>query len=220
MTAYFTRYCKSISAALLLSATLSAFTGLVFSEPAFAGSAIQIKTAELHANNEFYSLDADVDMRLDKDIEEAVNKGVPLNFVVEFQIVSPRQYWFDDEVVTTTQNITLSYHALTRQYLVNRGKHQQSFESLGEALGDLAEINEWKVVEKSLLEKGEVYKAALLIRLDQNKLPKAIQVDAIGSEKWNLASEKFEWALKELDNKELISKEPPNKESSSKEFKP
>lgn len=181
---------------------------------AFASSAIQIKSAELHAHENFYSLVADVDMTLDEDIEEAVNKGVPLNFVVEFQIVSPRQYWFDDEVVTASQNITLSYHALTRQYLVNRGKHQQSFESLGEATKDLASISEWKVVEKSLLDKGEVYRAALLIRLDQNKLPKAIQVDAISSEKWNLTSEKYEWTLKELHNKESLNKEP-----SSKEFK-
>ena len=192
--AYFTRCCKSFSLAfiLLLSAT----------SVAFASSAIQIKSAELRAQDDFYKLDADVDMRLDNDIEEAVNKGVPLNFVVEFQIVSPRQYWFDDEVVTATQNITLSYHALTRQYLVNRGKHQQSFESLSEAIRDLANLNDWKVAEKALLEKGEVYNAALLIRLDQNKLPKAIQVDAIGSEKWNVASEKFEWSLKEINGKE------------------
>lgn len=209
MTAYFTRYCKKISTQLVLVLWLGSAASL-----AFASSAIQIKTAELHAQDDFYSLTADVTMSLDKDIEEAVNKGVPLNFVVEFQIVSPREYWFDDEVVTISQNITLSYHALTRQYLVNRGKHQQSFESLGEAIKDLIGLSEWKVVDKSLLEKGELYRAALLIRLDQNKLPKAIQVDAIGSEKWNLTSEKFEWDLKELHNKES-----PSKESSSKEFK-
>ena len=203
MMAYFTRCYKSTSPKSISLALLFTAASIVLAEPALADSVIQIKTAELEAHDEFYSLDANVDMRLDKDIEEAVNKGVPLNFVVEFQIVSPRQYWFDDEVVTTTQNITLRFYALTRQYLVNRGKHQQSFESLGEALSDLAEITEWKVAEKSLLEKGEAYNAALLIRLDQSKLPKAIQVDAIGSEKWNVSSEKFEWALKELNGKEL-----------------
>lgn len=201
MMAYFTRCCKNISQQLILVLLLSS------ASLAFASSAIQIKTAELHAQDDFYSLTADVEMSLDKDIEEAVNKGVPLNFVVEFQIVIPREYWFDDEVVTATQNITLSYHALTRQYLVNRGKHQQSFESLGEATKDLASISEWKVVDKSLLDKTEVYRAALLIRLDQNKLPKAILVDAISSEKWNLTSEKFEWTLKELYSKDSHNKE-------------
>jgi hypothetical protein len=201
MTAYFTRYCKSISALLMLMLLLGS------ASHAFASSAIVIKTAELQAHDDFYSLATDVDMRLDKDIEEAVNKGVPLNFIVEFQIYSPRQYWFDDEVVTTSQNITLSYHALTRQYLVNRSKHQQTYDSLSEALNDLASFNDWKVAEKSLLEKDELYMAVLLIRLDQGKLPKAIQVDAIGSEKWNLTSEKLEWNLKEFYIKESHNKE-------------
>jgi hypothetical protein len=164
-----------------------------------ADSSIQIKRAELQLQDDYYSLSADADISFDKEIEEAVNKGVPLNFLIEFQIVSPRKYWFDDEIITTSQTVTLSYHALSRQYLVNRGAHQQSFETLSEATQELAKLNEWKVVEKSLLEKGEAYKAALLIRLDQTKLPKAIQVDTIGSEKWNLTSQKFEWSLKELN---------------------
>jgi hypothetical protein len=87
---------------------------------------------------------------------------------------------------------------LTKQYLVNRGVHQKSFETLSEAKQELAQIVDWKVLEKSLLEKNEVYNAALLIRLDQTKLPKAIQVDTIASEKWNLTSQKFEWALKDI----------------------
>jgi Domain of unknown function (DUF4390) len=215
MTAYFTRCYKSTSIALLIISATFAFMG-----NAFAGNNIQIKSALLNAHDDFYSLSADVEMRLDSDIEEAVNKGVPLNFVVEFQIVSPRQYWFDDEVVTATQNITLSYHALTRQYLVNRGKHQQSFESLNEAVRDLANVSEWKVADKPLLVKGETYNAALLIRLDQSKLPKAIQVDAIASEKWNLSSQKFEWALKDSPNKEPNGKDQANKELSGKESKP
>ena len=181
---------------------------LIVSPLCFAtGSSIQIRSAELQAEDNYYTLDADVDISFDKEIEEAINKGVPLNFLVEFQIVSPRKYWFDDEVVTTTQTVTLSYHALTRQYLVNRNVHQQSFETLSEAKQAMMELGDWKVVEKSLLEKGEVYRAALLIRLDQSKLPKAIQVDTLSSEKWNLTSEKFEWALKELNSKEPVSKE-------------
>ena len=164
-----------------------------------ASSSIQIKSAELQAQDEYYSLSADVAIDFDDEIEEAINKGVPLDFLIEFQIVSPRKYWFDDEIVTASKNITLSYHALTKQYLVNRGVHQKSFETLSEAKQELAELSDWKVAEKSLLDKNEVYSAALLIRLDQTKLPKAIQVDAIASEKWNLSSQKFVWSLKDLN---------------------
>jgi hypothetical protein len=177
-----------------------------------AASSINIKSADLRLEDDYYNLSADVEIGFDSEFEEAINKGVPLNFLVEFQIVSPRKYWFDDEIVTTSQNVTLSYHALTKQYLVTRGLHQKSFETLSEAKQELAELSNWKVVEKSLLAKNEVYNAALLIRLDQTKLPKAIQVDTIASEKWNLTSQKFEWALKELNSKESNYKELSNKE--------
>lgn len=186
--AFFTRFCKKTS---LFLAFIFACSNVL------AASSLQIKSAELTQQEEFYSLDANIEVRFDKDIEEAINKGVPLSFLAEFQIVSPREYWFDDEIVTQTQSIVLSYHALSRQYLVTRGEHQLSFETLSEAAKELGSLQNWKVVEKTLIEKGEPYKAALLIRLDKTKLPKAIQVDTLATEKWNLVSQKFEWAFKE-----------------------
>ena len=191
-------FCKKFSLLLLICVTILPFT-LVFA----AGSSINIKSAELELQDDYYGLNADVDMSLDKEIEDAINKGVPLNFLIEFQIVSPRKYWFDDEIVTITHSVSLSYHALSRQYLVNRGAHQQSFASLSEAMQELVALDDWRVVDKSLLEKPELYKAALLIRLDQTKLPKAIQVDTIASEKWSISSQKFEWVLKEASSKVL-----------------
>ena len=188
------RFCKKTSFLWLLLLSLSTAT-YVFA----AASSIQIKSAELQLQDENYSLSADVAIDFDDEIEEAINKGVPLDFLIEFQIVKPRKYWFDDEIITASKNITLSYHALTKQYLVNSGDHQKSFETLSEAKQELAELSDWKVAEKSLLEKNENYNAALLIRLDQTKLPKAIQVDAIASEKWNLSSQKFVWSLKDLN---------------------
>jgi hypothetical protein len=186
--AFFTRFCKKTSVIFAL---------LFACAQVFAASSLQIKSAELTSQDEFYHLDANIEVKFDKEIEEAINKGVPLSFLMEFQIVSPREYWFDDEIVTQTQSIVLSYHALSRQYLVTKGEHQLSFDSLSEATKELGNFKDWKVVEKSLIEKGEPYKAALLIRLDKTKLPKAIQVDTLSTEKWNLVSQKFEWDLKE-----------------------
>lgn len=156
-------------------------------------SSLNIKTAELVAADEAYVLNADFDLNLSGVVEEAVNKGVPLNFLIEFQITSPRRYWFDDEIVTATNIVTISYHALSRQYLINRDNHQQSFASLQEAKAEFSHLREWQVVEKNLLKKGENYQAALRVRLDQSKLPKPLQVDALGSEDWNIVSERYRW---------------------------
>lgn len=189
--AFFMRFCKRLSLIFfLLLACALAFA---------ASSSIVIKNAELQLSEDAYKLNADLEVTFDEAIEEAINKGVPLNFLVEFQVVSPRKYWFDDEIVTTTSNYALSYHALSRQYLVSHNGRQNSYETLSEAKLELEQIDDWKVLQKSQIEKGEVYKAALLMRLDQTKLPQALQVEAIGSEDWNLASQKFEWTLKELN---------------------
>ncbi len=164
-----------------------------------ATSGIVIKNTDLKLVGDTYVLSADSEVSFDESIEEAINKGVPLNFVVEFHVISPRKYWFDDEIVTTKTNYTLSYHALSRQYLVSHNGHQNSYETLSEAKLELEQIDDWKVLEKSLVEKNQPYKAAMLMRLDQSKLPKALQVEAIGSENWDLKSQTFEWSPKELN---------------------
>jgi len=156
-------------------------------------SILHIKMAELTLVEETYHLNADFDVDFSDEVQEALNKGVPLNFLVEFQMVSPRRYWFDDEIVTVSSRVTLSYHALSRQYLLNRNNHQLSFSTLQEAKEEFSHLHDWQVVDKSLLKKGEIYQAALRIRLDQSKLPKPLQVDALSSEDWNMVSERYRW---------------------------
>ena len=158
-----------------------------------ASSAIHIKSAELLSTEENYALAADLDISLSPVIEDALNKGVPLTFLVEFQLSTPRRYWFDDEIVTQTQFVTLSYHALSRQYLVNRNNRQQSFANLQQAKEEISNVKSWPVVDKRLLKKGEAYYAAIKVRLDQTKLPKPLQVEAVGSDDWNMASERYRW---------------------------
>lgn len=194
MTVYFMPYCKKTSVFFAL------VFACAFSVSALAaGNSMVIKNADLQLVDDAYRLSADVEISFDDAVEEAINKGVPLNFLLEFQVVRPRKYWFDDEIVTTSTNFTLSYHALSRQYLVSHNGHQNSYETLSEAKLELMEIDDWKVLDKSQIEKGGVYKAALLMRLDQTKLPQALQVEAIGSESWNLSSQKLEWSPKELN---------------------
>ena len=158
-----------------------------------ASGKLEIKTAELVAVEEAYILNADLDLTFSPEVEEAINKGVPLNFLIEFQVVSPQKYWFDDEIISVSQRVGLSYHALSRQYLINSGNHQKTFATLEEAKQEFSHLRDWVVVEKSLLKKGENYQAALRVRLDQSRLPKPLQVDALSSEAWNLVSQRYRW---------------------------
>jgi hypothetical protein len=167
---------------------------MLFATTALAGnSTMIIRSASLVAVEDSYVLNADVDVKFSEKMEEAISKGFELNFLIEFQLVKPRKYWFDDEIVTVTNNVTLSYHALSRQFLVIRGDQQKAFVRLDEATDDLSDISGLKVFQKSEIEKGEPYKAALLMRLDPKKLPKVLQGESIGSDDWKISSQRFEW---------------------------
>lgn len=191
MTASFMHYCKRCE--LAWSGLVCLFF-LIVATPAWAdASEIDIKAAELLPSNGAYVLNADFDIHFSREVEEALNKGVQLDFLVEFQIAIPSSWWFDDEVQSASTHISLGYHALSRQYLVNRDNHQYAFSTLQEARQEISRIRNWKVVEKSLLKKDESYYAALRMRLDQSRLPKPLQVDALGSKDWNMVSERYRW---------------------------
>ena len=195
--AFFMRLYKNNKLSLSWASLLFTLQLTVASVVIAGSSSLDIKTAELVAMEDAYALNADFEIDFNPQMEEAINKGVPLNFLIEFQLVAPHKYWFDDEIETQTIPLSLSYHALTRQYLVNITKnkqsHQRAFETINEAILELSHLRDWKVLDKNMLEKNVAYKAALLMRLDQKKLPKALQLEALSTEAWDLTSEKFEW---------------------------
>jgi hypothetical protein len=156
-------------------------------------NSLNIKNAEIILVEDNYLLNADVDVKFNADLEGALHKGFEFNFLVEFQLVTPYQYWFDDEIVTVTHRITLNYHALSRQYLIQRGDQQKSFGSLEDVKLELGKIRDLKVFDKDDVSKGEPYKAALLMRLDHTKLPKALLVEAENTDEWKMISQRFEW---------------------------
>jgi len=191
MTAFFMQYCRRCELARF---GLVCLLMIFYASPVWAeASKLGIRSAELVQSNDAYVLNADFDILFSKEVEAALNKGVQLDFLVEFQIAIPSSWWFDDEVKSTSTRISLGYHALSRQYLVNRNNHQYAFGSLQEAKEEISQIRNWRVVEKSLLVKDEEYYAALRIRLDQSRLPKPLQVDALGSKDWDMVSERYRW---------------------------
>jgi hypothetical protein len=190
MTVFIMHCCKKTNALAIVLSCLS-FCLMVYAWA--AENSLNIKMAELVPVEESYLLNADFDITFNEEAEAALNKGVPFHFLIEFQLISPVRYWFDDEIVLTSTEATIRYHALSRQYLINRGKHQLSFHSLQEAKEELSHLRGWHVFDKSLLVKGEAYHAALRMRLDQSKLPKPMQVDALSSEAWSMVSERHRW---------------------------
>lgn len=172
---------------ILVFAGLTGLAGL-----AYAGN-IEPINAALTAGDDTYLLSAEFQVDLGTHLEEAVSRGVPLYFVLEFDLTRRRWYWANEHVAGKTINYRLSYAALTRQYRLSRGGLHQNFSTLEEALRVLGRIVALPVLDKGSLRAGESYQAAVRLSLDRQQLPKPFQVDAIANADWQVEAKILRW---------------------------
>ena len=154
-----------------------------------------MKFAELRAEDDEYVLNAEFDLAVNATLEEALQKGVPLYFVFEFELLRPRWYWLDEKTLSFSTQYRVSYNALTRQYRLASGLLGQSFEGIDEVERFLSRVTSRTVASKGDLAKGVRYEAAVRLRLDVNALPKPFQVNALASRDWSLQSEWYRWSF-------------------------
>jgi hypothetical protein len=189
MTAFFTRCCKKFS---LLSMLLAFALGAA---PAAAVEGIEVRHAALAPAEEGYFLEADFEITLNPTLEDALHKGVPLYFLLEFEVIRPRWYWLNEKVFSTQQQYRLSYNALTRQYRIGVGALYHNFGAMSEAIDFLSRVRRRQVLEPGVLVKGNTYVAGVRMRLDVSQLPKPFQLNALASRDWNLGSEWNRWSV-------------------------
>jgi hypothetical protein len=156
---------------------------------------ISVRSAALQAGEEAYELDASFDIHFSPTLLEALNRGLPLYFISEFELSRGRWYWFDEVVARQEIQYKLSYNALTRQYRLASGALYQNFDTLQDAAAVLSNIRRRPVAEKSALRPGEEYTAGLRLRLDVSQLPTPFQVSALTSREWNLSSDWVRWRV-------------------------
>ena len=189
MTASSTRCCRSISCLAALFVLW-----LAPGAPA-AADGIQVRQAALISAGDGYVLEADFEVTLTHTLQEALNKGVPLYFTLEFELVRPRWYWLNATLANTRLEYRLSYNALTRQYRVGLSTLYRNFTSVAEALEFLSRVRVREVAEAGALNKGGSYRAALRLRLDSSQLPRAFRVSAVGSREWTISSDWHRWTV-------------------------
>ncbi len=173
---------KRVLAVLLLLAAVAAQAG-----------SIEPKRAALTPGEDGYALSAEFSLELGNRLEDAVARGVPLYFNLEFVLERPRKYWVNEHIVTRSLTYRLSYSSLTRQYRLTTGSLHQNFGSLAEALRVVGRIAALPVLEKDVIKAGETYEAALRLALDRTQLPKPFQVDAITDRALQVEAKVLRW---------------------------
>jgi len=163
--------------------------------PAARADTIPVKFAELRIEEGEVLLNAEFDLTFNPTLEEALQRGVPLYFVLEFELTRGRWYWLDEKVGQTSLTYRVSYNALTRQYRVGSGLLAQTLGSLEEVERYIGRVTSRPVARADGLAKGMRYDASIRLRLDVAQLPKPFQVNALASREWTLASDWYRWSF-------------------------
>ncbi|WP_240162522.1 DUF4390 domain-containing protein [Glaciimonas sp. PAMC28666] len=156
----------------------------------YAADGADMTRARIETSEDGYRLSAAFSFELNRGLEDAINRGVPLYFTTEVELTRPRWYWFDEKAINATQTIRISYNVLTRRYQAAiNGSLQQSFDSLDDALSLIRRPSRWIIADKGALQVGEIYRVAVRMGLDLAQLPKPFQVNALNNSDWRLSSD-------------------------------
>ncbi len=178
--------------ALLVALLFAFFAGMSIDARA---DNVPVRTAELRIDDGEVLLNADFDLTLNATLEEALQRGIPLYFMLEFDLALRRWYWFDEKISQASYTYRVSYTALTRQYRVASGLLTQNFASIEEVQRYIGRVTSRPVATLASLAPGTRYDAAVRFRLDINQLPKPFQVNALASRDWTLSSDWHHWGF-------------------------
>jgi hypothetical protein len=191
MMVFFTPFWKKIDLAALLLAFALAVPAQLHAQP----HGIDVRRVTVATADDHYVLEANIDIVLSAPLEDALHKGIPLYFLLEFEMVRSRWYWFNDKAVSRQQQYRLQFNALTRQYRIGVGAFYQNFPTLAEALQVMTKVRRREDLDPGTLSKGTTYTAGLRLRLDTSQLPKPFNLNALGSREWNIGSDWVRWAV-------------------------
>jgi hypothetical protein len=151
---------------------------------------VEILQARVESTDEGYRLSTTFGLELNRELEDAIERGIPLYFTTEVQVIRPRRYWFDETTLATSQTVKISYNVLTRQYRASiDGSLYRNFTTLDEALSMVRNPGRWLFAEKDALKPGETYRVYLRMGLDVAQLPKPFQVNALNNSDWRVSSD-------------------------------
>lgn len=132
---------------------------------------------------------------LPEQLSDALKRGVPLDFVLDYQLERPRSIAYRlrlNQLFGSGQSVgyRLSYHPLTNRYRVAVGTFSTEYNSLKAALRAVGAIVNWQVLDEGTLSDTPPHQVRAQVRLSltASRLPKPFQINALTSKGWQLDS--------------------------------
>lgn len=139
-----------------------------------------------------------VDIGLTPKVEEALNNGIPLEFVFEVRLHRRRVLIWDQTARSFSARRELRYHALAGQYLVTRRgpgePTRASFQTLAEALAAVGSLDDSLALDPPLEGPGD-YRVGVRVHLDIEALPPVLRPVAYTSRAWDLNTGWTMWTV-------------------------
>ena len=142
-------------------------------------------------------LNADFVFALPRRIEDALDGGADLTFVIQIEVYSPRDYLPDKNLVSIEIRRRLSYDAQTKKYAVDdlTFGRLDSRHTLHNALADIGEVSDIRLNDAALARANQESLVRLRLDLSLVELPLPLRLRAIFLPDWYFTSPWFAWKL-------------------------
>ncbi|MGF1615853.1 MAG: DUF4390 domain-containing protein [Gammaproteobacteria bacterium] len=165
--------------------------------PDITADTITVHAAQTRLVDELYLVDADIELNLSPVALEALENGITLTIMINFEIVRIRRLMWNETVAKLKARRRLSFHPLTNQYLVedvNAGT-TRTFRNLRDATKALGQVRHFPLIDSYLLQQDERYAFQVRAYLDLESLPTPLRLLAYIDPAWYLSSEWYEHPL-------------------------
>ena len=177
-------------------ARLACLLLLLAASPVWAGL-FQVKSVDSELQDGVYHVHAHFDLRFSRAMKTALENGVTLILAVEIAVEQPHRYWLDEDVARLEQRYSVSFHPLTRQYLVTdlNTEVQKNFHSLRAAIEYLNNSAAVPTIDAKRLDPDGHYVGYIRVSLVRGSLPLALKVKAYYKREWRAASDWLRWRI-------------------------